>query len=86
MILSTESGSRYEVNTETKQLRRLEGRLGPTTRIGKDGEWRSFKNIVPNPIQVGMNLIIEWGDDVKPMTEEGGVPITLTSPVVRIEE
>lgn len=87
MIVVTESGSRYEINTDSKQIRRLEGKLGPTTRIGKDGEWRSYNNIVPSPAQVGMNLIIQWGDDVKPLPgSDGGVPITLTSPIVRIEE
>jgi hypothetical protein len=86
MIVVTESGSRYEINTDSKQVRRLEGKLAPMPRIGKDGEWRTFKELLPEPIQVGMNLIIVWGDDVKPLTEAGGIPTTMTSPIARIEE
>lgn len=81
----TESGSVYEINQDTKQIRRLEGKVSPTTRVGKDGDWRTYKEIMPDPIQSGRNLIIVWGDDVPALTEAGGIPTTLTSPIVKVE-
>jgi hypothetical protein len=86
MKVFTETGSIYEINADSKQIRRLEGKLAPMPRIGKDGEWRTFKELLPDPVQIGSNLIIVWGDDVKPMTEAGGIPTTMTSYIVSIEE
>ena len=88
MKFTTETGSIYEVNTDSKQIRRLNGAKDPTPRQGKDGEWRSYLTIFPSPIKVGLGVIIRWGNDTAllPGTEPGSaVPTTITSTVVSVE-
>lgn len=84
----------YEVNTDSKQVRRLNGVKDPTPRQGKDGEWRSYSEIMPSPIKVGTAVVILWGSKTELLPETkaelegtGGVaiPVTSTSPVVAIE-
>ena len=93
MKFTTQSGSVYEINTDSKKIRRLKGTEDPTPRQGKDGEWRSYADIFPNPIQVGRGVVIAWGDDT-PLLDEtkvmfgddaAGMPITTTSKVIMVE-
>lgn len=90
MRFITQSGSVYEVDADNKKLRRLTGRTDPTPRLGKDGEWRQYSEIVPDPIEKGKQVLIVWGEDVvllpDTVVEEGEQPlkITMTSPVVEV--
>jgi len=93
MKFTTVSGSVYEVNTDSKQIRRLNGANDPTPRQGKDGQWRTYSEITP--VKVGSGVAIFWGHDVPLLaeTEEqlktmgGGIaaPTTMTSSVVKVE-
>ena len=93
MKFTTQSGSVYEINTDSKKIRRLKGKEDPTPRQGKDGEWRPYVDTFPNPIQVGKGVVIAWGSDT-PLLDEtkamfgddaAGMPITTTSKVVLVE-
>lgn len=94
MRFITASGSMYEVDTDAKKIRRLIGKDNPTPRMGKDGEWRSYREVHPWPLQKGQSVVIAWGSDVelqeetKAIVEAGGfgLPLTTTSPVVIIDE
>jgi hypothetical protein len=86
MKFSTESGSMYEVNPETKQVRRLIGINDPTLRVGTDGRWRTYLEL--SPVEIGRPVWIIWTADV-PLFDgspSDAVPGTLTSRVTRIEE
>lgn len=91
MKFTTATGSVYEVNTDSKQIRRLTGVKDPTPRQGKDGEWRTY--IDTTPIKVGQQLLIRWGDDTEAspegkILEADGMAViktTITSPVASIE-
>jgi hypothetical protein len=94
MRFTTITGSLYEVDTKAKKIRRLNGAKDPSPRMGKDGQWRSYKEIHPKIPVVGESVVIAWGDDVE-LTEEGkaivegggfGIPLTTTSPVVDVDE
>ena len=83
-VITTQSGSMYQVDEDNKRVRRLVGNGSPTIRIGKDGDWRSYQEIT-NP-KVGECLIIVWSSDVPLLIgNEPGVPLTRTSVVVSIE-
>ncbi len=90
MIFRTQSGSQYEINTETKQVRRMLGKIGPTTRQGQDLEWKTYDSIFPDPITVGSSVIIFWPkeipllDDTPKEEREISVPTTMTSNVVDV--
>jgi hypothetical protein len=87
MKFTTETGSVYEINTDSKQIRRLNGKLDPTPRMGKAGEWRTYHSTYPDPIEVGSQVIIVWGSDVAPLDpDQPGTPTTITSQVVSIEK
>ena len=95
MKFTTASGSVYEVNTDSKQIRRLNGVKDPTPRQGPDGQWRAYKDVYPNPIVVGAGVVIVWGPETALLaeTEEtlkdmgGGfaAPLTTTSTVMSVE-
>lgn len=93
MKFTTVSGSVYIVNTDSKKIRRLNGVNDPTPRQGKDGEWRSYQELLPSPLRKGTCALIVWGDETELLDEskeavkEGGVaiPTTRTSTVVDIE-
>jgi hypothetical protein len=92
MKFKTASGSQYEINTETKQIRRLSGNADPTGRQGKDGDWRGYASVFPDPIEVGSSVVICWGADTPLLPEtiaiygEGSaIPTTTTSAVVSVE-
>lgn len=73
MIFITESGSEYEVNHETKCIRRVSGTHDPTPLQGKDGEWRSYNRAF---IELEERALIMWG----------GGKGTITTKVVSILE
>lgn len=58
MTFITVSGSLYEVNLDTKQVRRLIGIKDPTPRQGEDGNWREYKEITP--ITTGHPVVFIW--------------------------
>jgi hypothetical protein len=85
MKFYTCSGSIYEVDQETKRIRRLIGTGDPTTRQGKDGEWRAYERL---DLEVGESAWIFWNPKTTSLLEGnafGGTPTTVTSPVVNIE-
>jgi len=97
MRFTTQSGSIYEVDTEGKKIRRLEGKKNPTPRQGKDGEWRGYLNDLK--VEVGESVLISWAA-AHQLTEETlgllgiseteappPVPgrLTITSPVIEID-
>lgn len=91
MKFTTASGSVYEVNTDSKQIRRLNGVKDPTPRQGPDGQWRTYKDLL---LAKGESALIVWGDDTELLSEskeilkEGGfaIPTTMTSTVMEIEQ
>jgi hypothetical protein len=93
MRFTTFSGSVYEVNTDSKQIRRLNGVKDPTPRQGPDGQWRAYRELVPDPVKVGLGVVIVWGEETALMAEtqeivkEGGfgLPMTTTSVVMKVE-
>lgn len=94
MRFTTASGSVYEVNTDSKQIRRLNGVKDPTPRQGQDGQWRAYDEIFPDPPKVGSSLVIKWGQETALMAETQeivkagglGMPLTTTSMIVNIEQ
>ena len=87
MKFQTASGSTYEVDMEKKQIRRLNGKLDPRPRQGKDGEWKSYASIVN--LQVGSAAVIFWNPETTPLLEgspKEAFPSTVTSKVVSIED
>ena len=90
----TATGSFYEIDTDSKKIRRLNGKSDPTPRVGKDGEWREYSALYPDPLERGACMVIIWKGDValQPQTKEKlragmfAVPTTRTSPVESIED
>lgn len=76
MIFHTRNSS-YEVDHAKKRIRRLSGTDGPTPRQGLDGAWKDFQRITD--IEQGASVLIVW-------SEEGTIPSTLTSPVLKVIE
>lgn len=95
MKFTTVSGSVYEVNTDSKQIRRLKGAEDPTPRQGPDGQWRAYKDLIPNPVKVGSGVVIMWGTETALLAETEGTlkdmgggfaaPTTMTSVVMSVE-
>lgn len=93
MRFTTVSGSVYEVNTDSKQIRRLNGVKDPSPRLGADGQWRGYSEITP--IKVGSSVAIVWSGETALMAETEqalkkmpgaiGIPATTTSMVVSVE-
>jgi hypothetical protein len=76
------SGSVYEVDQKESRIRRLEGKLDPTKRVGNDGEWKQYHSL--SDIKIGQCILIIWNEDIEPLAIEGTSPGTMTSPVVEI--
>jgi hypothetical protein len=92
MIFYTRN-SAYEVDTTNKQIRRLNGKGDPTPRQGKDGEYRKYASLFPDPIEVDQSVVIVWTQETELLPEtkaeleqDGGfaIPMTTTSPVFNI--
>jgi hypothetical protein len=81
MIFTTRSGSVYDVDTDTKQIRRLSGLHAPQARQGKDGEWRPYEAI--SKIEVGYHVCIAWpeGTPLHEGSPPWATPSTITSVV-----
>lgn len=86
-FFTTETGSRYEVDSVNKRIRRVAGEHVPTARQGEDGEWRTYERlslVVPNS-----PAIIVWKVEQLGPTE--GNPVdeicrsTMTSHVVEVQ-
>lgn len=58
--------STYEINTDDSLIRRLTGKVDPTSRQGQDGQWQSYTQIVP--CQGG--LLINWADERCTLTSQ----------------
>jgi hypothetical protein len=90
IAFTTQSGSKYEVDTDNKRIRRLTGKNEPTRRQGVDGNWRNYDTIVPELITIGEQVAIFWTKDT-PLLDETpeedrkiAVPTTITSAVVEM--
>lgn len=69
MKFETETGSLYEVDLESKKIRRLNGKGNPTPRQGQDGQWKKYINISPSFPVIGQSVLISWGSDVELLDE-----------------
>lgn len=76
MIFYTRN-SAYEVDVTGKRIRRLSGKEDSTPRQGEDRIWKDFQSI--SDIKKDVSVLIVW-------SEEGAIPSTLTSPVVKVIE
>jgi hypothetical protein len=95
MRFTTASGSVYEVDEKAKKIRRLNGTTDLSPRMGKEGEWRPYKRLLPDPIKVGSGVAIVWGEETELLAETkeqlqtmgGGfaMPMTTTSMVMDID-
>jgi hypothetical protein len=77
-LISTHSGSTYQLDAEAGRIRRLSGSHAPTERQGPDGEWRTFADC--SDPAVGRQLVIVWSTDA-----DGVARCTVTSTIVAIE-
>ena len=84
MIATTKTGSKYEIDLAGKRARRISGAIA-TMGHTKDGDWRSFSSIAPDPIQVGTVIVIVWEELDPTKIANGSFPITFTTPVASIE-
>jgi hypothetical protein len=82
MKFTTDTGSVYEVDPVLRMVRRVSGMDEPTSRVGKDGEWRTYL-MIPTPV-VGQGVVIAWGL-VRSPDDYTIVQCTQTSPVATIE-
>jgi len=85
MKFVTNSGSVYEVNTDSKQIRRLTGINDPQPRQGKDGEFKSYQELY---LKLNEAAVIFWDPKTtSPLNpNRPGVPTTVTSIVKSITE
>lgn len=83
MKFKTVSGSIYEVDSESKKIRRLYGTEDPTTRQGKDGDFRPYIRL---DLEVGECACIFWDPKTTPLLDGNsiGAPATITSQVLEI--
>lgn len=84
MQFKTISGSLYEINTDSKQIRRV---VGTTNTVRATNEWKKYDEIIPNPPTEGEQLHIFWDAKDTPLLEgsdTGSIPITITSIIVEI--
>ena len=75
-VLSTESGSVYELDPGSRRVRRMHGTHAPTERQGTDGEWKEYQEA--GTPTVGERLVIVW------RTVDGIAQCTTTSRVTGI--
>jgi hypothetical protein len=75
-VVTTASGSIYELDTTRRRVRRVHGHHAPTDRQGHDGDWADYHAV--NAPEVGRRLLIVW--DVEGVTAKA----TVTTPVVTV--
>lgn len=82
MKFKTKTGSIYEINDVTNQVRRADGKAKPADRIRN--EWRDIKH--HTPVIEGQPVIILYPDSVPllPGSPPEAEPGTITSPVAEI--
>lgn len=73
----TASGSIYEIDQYESKIRRVSGSTPGTQRVGQDGEWRTFMDMV-----IGETLFIVWRQNPETLVLE----TTVTSPIERVWE
>ncbi len=80
--IKTRSGSVWQIDTVTKQIRR-HGAAGITARA--DGEWRTYEAL--GPLKMGKPLLIRWPDAVPrlPGSCPDSIPYTVTSDIIELE-
>jgi hypothetical protein len=85
MKFVTYSQSVYEVDTDNKQIRRLTGITDPQPRQGKDGEFKSYKELY---LKLGESAVIFWDPETTTPIDPNrpGVPTTVTNIVIKIIE
>ena len=85
MKFRTYTGSVYEVDQQGKRIRRLTGKNEPTSRQGKDNEWRDYRELI---LTVGKSAWIFWDPKTTPLldgnVDENACPTTVTSEVIEI--
>ncbi len=78
ILLTTQSGSHYELEPEARRIRRVTSTHPPTTRQGRDGEWKSFaETSTPNE---GESLVVVWR-----VRDDGVSECLITSPVAFLD-
>lgn len=78
MFATTRSGSLYEIDEESKRVRRLHGVKNPTPRQGQDGEWHTYESMGTG---LGGGALFVWSID---NTDDGAVArTTQTSTIVK---
>jgi hypothetical protein len=70
-VFKTLSGSVYQLDEETKMVRRCFGQSPSTKRIGNDGEWKPYLTAIYSP----KGLLVVWE------VVDGVNKATLTSPI-----
>lgn len=75
-LYKTETGSIYEVKSDTKEVRRVYGINDPTFYLGQDGSWKKYEDLSED----FDHLVIVWGfvDDI--------YKTTITSKIVDYDE
>jgi len=80
----TESGSVYDVDLQTSQIRRAHGRHGPADTQPQDGIWRRF-NGIEGP-EVGHPMVVYWAPEIAGATATNlGFRTTVVREVREIE-
>lgn len=85
ITFTTETGSRYEVDTDAKLIRRVYGDAPPTPRQGDGGLWKPYIRIKAGytgqeAFAIGVGAMIVWS-----VTKGGTVEeCTLTSPLAEL--
>jgi len=68
-LITTDSGSVYELDEDQKRIRRLSGAKPPTPRQGSDGEWRQYEGLDRVGPEGAQRLMVIWRID-----EDEGFP------------
>lgn len=77
MIRIKTRNSIYEIDTDSKLARRIDGRVDPTDRFSPGGEWKPYVNVEGAK---GTPLIFTWPDGQPELRDH-----TVTSTVVEWE-
>lgn len=81
----TESGSVYDIDLESRRIRRVHGRHGPADTQPQDGIWRRFTGLEgPTP---GEQMIVYWATEAASGAKETtlGLRTTLVLAVEEVE-
>lgn len=77
MIFKTQN-STYEIDHDSKRVRRLTGAALPTARQGQDGEWKPFVEAVG--LELGQQALFVWGNN-----PDGSLKCTQTGIIVELD-